>query len=130
VAIQTVLDRDTFGLFGLYDEQASVGTAPGVATVASGTETSLGVNFNWTRSLTPEFTSASTLGYDRLITTGQKTFTIDWKLTYIINDKLQAILHYSLINVSGTTANTLLISPLTTGNYTTNLIEIGVTRSF
>ncbi len=129
IGIQTHLNRDTYGLFGFLDHRSAVGVPipiAGVAQTSSGNDTSRGVNFTWGRSLTPRLSSAAALGYASTVTTHQKTVTADLSLTYTLNDRLNAVLHYQFINVDAPTLSSGSIN----GSYRRNQVEIGVTRSF
>jgi len=124
IGLQTTLDRDTYGVFGFADERTALGTptaATGVAAISSGSDTALGANFNWSRSVTPNLTSAATLGYATARAAHSKTLTADLSLNYTLSATLSAVLHYQFINVDGATV---------AGSFRRNLLEIGVTRSF
>lgn len=121
--IQSTLDRDTFGILATYDRQVALGPTT-AADAASGTNTSYGANFNWSRSITPLLTSAASLGYARAIVGDQKTLTADLRLTYTLSPTLQGIVHYQFINVAASNVNS------SNGSYQRNLIEVGITRSF
>jgi len=128
MGIQTVVDRDTFGVLALLDHRTELGAASAGSTASAalaGTNTSFGANLNWTRSVTPLLTSTATLGYAKEVAGDQKTLTADVSLNYTMNEYLSCILHYQFINVdSGTTSSSV------TGSYRRNLIELGIRRSF
>jgi uncharacterized protein (PEP-CTERM system associated) len=124
IGMQTTLDRDTYGIFGFHDRRAALGTPTGVTGVAAtsaGSDTSLGANLNWGRSLTPNLTSSATLGYAMTQAAHSKTLTADLSLNYTMGYNLSALVHYQFINVD---------SAIVAGSYRRNLLEIGVTRSF
>jgi uncharacterized protein (PEP-CTERM system associated) len=128
IGLQTTLDRDTFGLLGTADHRSAVGT-PIAGTIAdaatTGTDTSLGVNLNWSRSLTPQLVGTATLGYAREIASQSKTLTADLNLTYTMSERMTLILHYQFINTDSS-----MVGISTTGSFRRNLIEIGAKRSF
>ncbi len=129
IGIQTHLNSDTYGLFAFLDHRSAVGVPlpiAGVAQASSGNDTSRGVNFTWARSLTPRLSSAAALGYASTVASDQKTVTADLRLTYSLNDRLNAVLDYQFINVDAPT----LTSGSINGSYRRNQVEIGVTRSF
>ncbi len=122
IGIQTSLDRDTFGIFGFVDQRTPVGTptgATGVAATSSVNDTAIGANLYWSRSLTPNLSSAATLGY--ATARQSNTLTADLSLNYTISQNLTGVVHYQFINVD---------SAIVAGSYRRNLLEIGVTRSF
>ena len=123
IGLQTTLDRDTYGVFGFADERTALGpptAVTGVAAISSGSDTALGANFNWSRSVTPYLTSAATLGYATARASHSKTLTADLSLNYPLSATLSAVLHYQFINVDSAIV----------GSYRRNQVEIGVTRSF
>jgi uncharacterized protein (PEP-CTERM system associated) len=129
VGIQTGLDRDTFGLIAVYNHRDALGAQPtGTTSVVSGTDTSYGINFNWSRSLTPALTGSATLGYARDVASAQKTLSSDLSFSYAFSDRLSGVLHYQFVNVTGNTV--AFSSGATSGAYTRNLIEIAVARNF
>jgi uncharacterized protein (PEP-CTERM system associated) len=132
IGMQTTVGRNTFGIFGFFDRRAALGTsstgATGAAAILSGSDSTVGANLNWSRSLAPNLTSAAALGYAIEQAASQKTLTADWRLTYTLNAKLNAVLHYQFINVDS--ANVTGGSASGVGSYRRNLVEIGVTRSF
>jgi len=123
IGMQTTLDQDTYGIFGFYDRRSALGTPIGVTGIAqtlSGSDSTLGANLNWSRSLTPNLTSVAALGYAIAHAAHSKTLTADLSLNYTMTETLSAILHYQFINVDSAIV----------GSYRRNLLEIGVTRSF
>lgn len=122
--VQTHLGRDTYGAFAFLDHRTVLGTntaTTGVAQTLSGSDTTLGINVNWNHALTAYLTSLASLGYATERTAHLKTLTADWRLTYILSEKLNAVLHYQLINVNGTIAGS---------SYRRNQVELAVTRTF
>lgn len=131
VAIQTALDRDTLTLMGLYDKRTAFATTTGPSlSGVSGSDTTFGVNFTWSRSVTPALTSYAGLGYSRSVASDQNTFSADWRLTYSLSDNLQASLEYQLINVTGNGGSASAFTGIITTNYTRNIVEVGLQRSF
>lgn len=135
VGIQTGLDRDTFGLNAVYSQRNALGPQPvlspqpaGVTNVVSGSDTSYGVNLNWSHILMPALTGSASLGYVRDTAGGQKTLSSDLTFSYTFSDKLSGVLHYQFVNVSGNTV--ALTSGATFGPYTRNLVEIALSRNF
>lgn len=124
LGIRTTLDRDSFGLLATYNRQVALGPTT-AAQAASGTNTSYGANLDWSRSMTPLLTSHASLGYARAIVGDENTLTADLSLTYTLSPSLAGIIHYQFINVSA--SNVAIAS---TGSYSRNLIEVGITRSF
>jgi uncharacterized protein (PEP-CTERM system associated) len=124
LGVQTSIGRNSFGLFGFYDHRTPTGTPPGLtgtAAILSGSDTSLGANFNWSRLLRANLTTSAAFGYARELIGHSRTLNADWQLSYTVSEKLTATLHYQFINVS---SNAVL------GTYYRNQIEIGITRSF
>ena len=121
---QTVIRRDTFGLYAFLNQRTPTGPLAG-ATGAVGTlpasDTSLGANLNWTRSLRADLTSSAALGFTTEDLGHRKTITADWLLSYTLSAHLTASLHYQFINANSNLANS---------TYHRNQIEIGVTRYF
>lgn len=131
IGMQTHLDPDTYSIFAFVDHQSALGpTIPigGVAQTASGSDTSRGFNFTWGRSLTPRLTSGASLGYASTVASHQKTLTAELSLTYTLNPKLNAVLHYQFINVDS--ANVAGGSATGNASYRRNQVEIALTRSF
>ena len=118
--LQTRLDRNTFGLFAFYEKQSPLGE-PAAGVAAAGGDTGTGVNFNWSRSLTPDLTSHAAIGYATATFGNQKTLTASLSMTYILGEKLTAILNYRFINVDSSAAG---------NSYQRNQVDIGLTRSF
>jgi uncharacterized protein (PEP-CTERM system associated) len=124
IGMQTTLDRDTYGIFGFYDRRSALGPPTGVTGIAqtlSGSDSTLGANLNWSRTVWPDLTSAATLGYAIDHAAHSKTLTADLSLNYTMTQTLSAVLHYQFINVD---------SAIVALSYRRNLVEIGVTRSF
>jgi uncharacterized protein (PEP-CTERM system associated) len=120
--LQTRLERNSFGLFGFFQRRSQLGTPlPPAAAAATGSDTSGGVNFSWGRSLTPSLSSSATLGYIVETTDSQKTLTASLSMTYLLSERLSAILQYQFINVDSAAIG---------GSYRRNQVEIGLTRSF
>jgi len=128
VGMQTTLDRDTFGLNAVFDHRDALGSQPVGTSAVAGTDTTYGINFNWSRSLTPSLTGGATLGFARDIASDQRTLNSDLTFSYTFSDRLSGVLHYQFVNVTGNTV--ALTSGTTAGPYTRNLIEIGLTRNF
>jgi uncharacterized protein (PEP-CTERM system associated) len=126
--VQTQLDRDTFTLFAIYEQQTPLGTPIGTAALASPAikNTSVGVNLTWGRSLTPRLNANASVGYATQMSSDQRTLTASWVMTYELAERLNATLLYQFIDVDSTVANSTVAS----GSYRRNQVEIGLTRSF
>jgi uncharacterized protein (PEP-CTERM system associated) len=123
IGMQTTLDRDTYGIFGFYDRRSALGPPTGVTGIAqtlSGSDSTLGANLNWSRTVRPDLTSAAALGYAIDHAAHSNTLTADLSLNYTMTQTLSAVLHYQFINVDSAIV----------GSYRRNLLEIGLTRSF
>jgi uncharacterized protein (PEP-CTERM system associated) len=118
--LQTQLDRNTLSLFGFYVRRSQLGE-PNVGAGLAGGDTGRGVNIGWSRLLTPLFSSHATLGYASHTASNQKTLTGSLSLTYVLGERLTAILHYQYINVDSAAVGS---------SYQRNQVEIGLTRSF
>lgn len=121
--LQTSFERNSIALFAFLSQQSPLGTPIGTAAIVSTTSdsTSGGVNLNWARSLTPRLNSNARVGFTRLTSTDQNTLTAGLSMSYILNEKLTAVLNYQFINVDSSTVG---------GSYRRNQVEIGLTRSF
>lgn len=126
--IQTVLDRDTFGLQALFDHRGALGQQPVGASVVSGTDTTYGANLTWSRSLTPRLTASAILGYTKDSASAQKTISNNISLSYTISEHFNGVLLYQFVNVTGNTVT--LDNGATSGPYTRNLVEVALTRNF
>ena len=127
--VQTALGRNTFTMFAFIEHRDGLGTpipVAGVPQASSGSDTSRGVNFTWSRSLTPRLGSSASLGYASTVVSHTKTLTADLGLTYTLSDRFSAVFHYQFINSD----NATLSSATTNGSYRRNQVEIGLTRSF
>ena len=125
VSVQTVIDRDTFRVLGFFSQQFLQGALlPSTVSPAAGTDTALGANFSWSRSITPRLTSSVSLGYARETAGHQNTLTADCSLNYTFSSTLTGIVHYQFINVDSPRTVTF------NNSYRRNLIEVGVTKSF
>ncbi len=118
--VQSSQGRNTFGVFGFVDQRTAHGNTTGTPT-GSGSNTAIGANFSWGRSLTPRLSGGASLGYAREMTNHQKTLTSSLNLSYVISDRLNATASYQFINVNAAAVN---------GSYTRNQIEFGVTGHF
>ena len=120
-----MVDRDTFRVLGFLSQQVLLGgPLPSTVSPAAGTDTALGVNFSWSRSLTPQLSSSASLGYAGETAAHQDTVTADCALNYTFSETLTGVLHYQFINVDSPPTASV------TNSYRRNLIEIGVTKSF
>jgi uncharacterized protein (PEP-CTERM system associated) len=129
VGVQSTPGRNSFGIFVFADRRSAVGSPIATTSLAqtlSGTDTALGANFSWGRSLTPRLKGTASLGYAREIAAHQKTLTANLSLAYTLNDKLNAVLSYQFINVDSAITSSIIVS----GSYTRNQVEIGLSRSF
>ncbi|MGD9614499.1 MAG: TIGR03016 family PEP-CTERM system-associated outer membrane protein [Alphaproteobacteria bacterium] len=123
VGLQTRLDRDTLGVFGVYSRRSPLGTPIGTAagTGISGEDTSFGINFSWTRSMTSRLNSSASLGYTLQTEEDQRTLTGSFRMSYLLSERLRAILIYRFIDVDSASVG---------NSYRRNQVEIGLTRSF
>jgi uncharacterized protein (PEP-CTERM system associated) len=120
--VRTQLDRDVLGLFAFYEKRTQLGRTLGTLTSpADATDTSGGVRFSWQRLLTPRLNSNAQLGFARAVQNDQNTLTASWVMTYLLAEKLTAVLQYQFINVDSNVAG---------NSYRRNQVEIGLTRSF
>lgn len=129
VGLQSLVGRNTFGIFVFADRRSLVGSSTATTAIAqtlSGTDTAMGANFSWGRSLTPRLNGTASLGYAREIAAHQKTLTANLSLAYTLSDKLSAVLSCQFINVESAIASSATVS----GSYTRNQVELGLTRSF
>src|SRR5262249_5262164 len=116
IGIQTISGRNTFSVFAFIERQTPLGSA----VPDSSNNTSSGINFTWSRSLTPRLNGAASLGYVSTIPNPSQTLTAELGLNYTVNDVTSAFLNYQFVNSDATTNS----------SYRRNQIGIGVTRSF
>jgi uncharacterized protein (PEP-CTERM system associated) len=123
--VDTTLDRNSFRLVAFITNLTSALPAQAnlsaTAAQLSGNDTTRGVNFTWSRSLTPDLTSYASLGYTTDIAVHNKTLTADLGLNYTISGTLAAHLHYSFLNQKTDVAGAA---------FKRNLIEVGLNKTF
>lgn len=122
--IRSQIGRNVFGMFAFIEHRSPLGTpmpVAGIPATAVVSDTSRGVNLNWSRSLSPRFSSIAALGYASRAAGHQKTLTANLAMTYSLSERLSAILQYQFVDVD---------SAIVGGTYRRNQVEIGLTRSF
>jgi uncharacterized protein (PEP-CTERM system associated) len=125
IGADTALDRNSFSLTAFLDHVTAVGPAQAglsaTAALLSGNDVTRGINFSWSRSLTPDLTSTTAVGYSSDVAAHAKTLTFDFSLSYTISPSLLWSFRYDLLD-----QRTNIIG----ASFERNLVEIGLRKTF